>query len=988
MTNEVPLEMLFRFWAKTTHDKDKYPNAYHPLICHMIDVAVVALLIWEEVLPKAAKKRIARSLGLPTDGEGLERAGRIVAWIAGLHDLGKASPPFTLRGSNEKNRKDKATYRLLSLYKDTPFRPKAGIPLPEAKEAPHGYVTAATLKSLLEEAGVSEALAERIADLIGAHHGTFANAREIKNCKREINVGDGHWRQARRELVELMMDMFSVKEVLPRLTADNPDAATTMALAGLVSVADWIGSNSTYFRCIVRDMDLVVNADPSYWRSQPLKRYRERARKRANRALRELGWLGWPEVKAPAKKFEELFEGKLPRPLQRAAIALADKLTAKTDTQSALIVIEDEMGKGKTETAIFLADFLSVQLGQRGIYFALPTMATSNQMFGRVCEYLGRRFPGVKVPIQLLHGHATLQHDFKELIRQSASILKFRGVYCDHTDDHEQCDGSLLAAEWFTSRKKGLLVPFGVGTVDQAMMAALRTRHVFVRLFGLAHRAVIIDEVHAYDAYMSKILERLLEWLGALRSPVILLSATLPSERRQALMNAYASGLQLRKVSYALPESSYPRITWTAGAESEAMAISDFTEPEKKGKSRELVIEMTDGRLQEEQGGFPLGEKLKQQLKKKGCAVVICNTVERAQEVYEALRSGDYFSEIELDLFHARFTFEQREERERLALERFGKNRARRPERFVLVATQVVEQSLDLDFDLMVSDFAPLDLLLQRSGRLWRHAENTDADGRRIGLTRPTMWVCQPEIQDCSPRFDPGTEAVYAPYKPDNYKTDEREFAPFVLLRSWLALIEEGEPLDDGFRYLLRIPDDIESLIEATYRTIDCPENLAGALRLHWEQGKEEYEKGIEAQYGEAEDRRFREPRNQANFGDWFQFQVEEDSPASAKLFQALTRLGDSIGIICLNESDKFDLDKNPNPKQTERLLKRLVTVSRKGLVQALRAEPVPKGWKKSPLLRHYRPVTLGRPIVGHIFKLDDKLGLIIEKVEKGNRNE
>jgi CRISPR-associated endonuclease/helicase Cas3 len=985
MTTDFPLKVLIRFWAKTTHNKAHYPNAYHPLICHMIDVAVVTELMWNKVLSKAAKIRIARAFGLPTDTEGLKLAGRIVAWIAGLHDLGKASPPFTLRGFNEKNKKNSTTFNLLSLYKGTPFYPQDGSLLLNASDAPHGYVTAATLKILLEDIGVSETLAKRIADLIGAHHGTFASVNDLKSCKGKNGAGEDHWGQARRDIVRLMMELFEVKEAVTKLTDSKLDAATTMMLAGLVSVADWVGSNSTYFPCIVRDMDLLRKANSTYWQTQPLERYLKRANKRANRALGELGWLGWPEIEESAKTFEELFEGKSPRPLQHAAIALADKLEKKADAQPALIVIEDEMGKGKTETAIFLADFLSVKLGQRGIYFALPTMATSNQMFGRVCEYLTLRFPGVKVPIQLLHGHATLQHDFKELVKQSTSFLKFRGIYCDQVDG--QCDGSLLAAEWFTSNKKGLLVPFGVGTVDQAMMAALRTRHVFVRLFGLAHRTVIIDEVHAYDAYMSKVLERLLEWLGALQSPVILLSATLPSERRQAFMNAYASGLQQREVNYELPESDYPRITWTTGAEPEAIAISDFTKLEEKGKSRELVIELTNGNLQDEQGKFPLGERLKEQLKAGGCAVVICNTVDRAQQVYLALRDGNYFSESELDLFHARFTFEQREKREELALERFGKNRTKRPQKFVLVATQVVEQSLDLDFDLMVSDFAPLDLLLQRSGRLWRHAENTNANGSRFGMTQPTMWVCQPEMKDDAPRFDAGTEAVYSPYS-DNYREGEREFAPFVLLRSWLALIEKGKLLDDGKCYLLSIPDDIESVIEATYKTIACPEHITGMLRVHWEKGEEEYKNGIEKQYGEAADRRFREPWNQANFGDWFKFQVEEDSPDSAKLFQALTRLGDSIGIICLNESDGFNPDKKPTPKQTEKLLKQSVTVSRKGLVYALRAEPIPKGWKKSPLLRHYRAVTLNKPIAKHIFQLDEKLGLLIEKTEKGNRNE
>jgi CRISPR-associated endonuclease/helicase Cas3 len=201
-------------------------------------------------------------------------------------------------------------------------------------------------------------------------------------------------------------------------------------------------------------------------------------------------------------------------------------------------------------------------------------------------------------------------------------------------------------------------------------------------------------------------------------------------------------------------------------------------------------------------------------------------------------------------------------------------------------------------------------------------------------------------------------------------------------------LTEKSEPLKEGKRYQLSIPDDIETLIETTYKTIPCPERLSGTLRFHWEEGKKEYDKGIELQYSEAKDRRFREPWNTAVLGDWFKFQVEEDSPEIHQSFQALTRLGDSIGIVCLNESDNFNPKRKPKPAETEKLLQRSVTISRRGLVPRLRAEPVPKGWKKSPLLRHYRPVVLGQEIAGHIFHLDDKLGLLIEKSEKGKSDE
>ena len=293
----------------------------------------------------------------------------------------------------------------------------------------------------------------------------------------------------------------------------------------------------------------------------------------------------------------------------------------------------------------------------------------------------------------------------------------------------------VIAAEWFTYRKRGLLAPYGVGTVDQGLLAVLKTRHYFVRLFGLSHKTVVVDEVHAYDAYMSKLLERLLEWLAALKCSVVLLSATLPSNKRTALLTAFTKGLGISPDSRPSEVTAYPRLSWVTSAGSGSCHFEDSPQ-----FSRILQLRFVEGEVfAKETSEFHLGELLKKALAEGGCAAVICNTVSRAQEVYTALKphfpgieAGDGWPE--LDLFHARYLFEGREKRELRTLLRFGKpggqaegeegnfREVKRPHRAVLVATQVIEQSLDLDFDVMVTEMAPIDLILQRAGRLQRHA--------------------------------------------------------------------------------------------------------------------------------------------------------------------------------------------------------------------------------------------------------------------------
>ncbi len=983
MTTEFPLETLIRFWAKTPKGKDeaRFPFAYHPLLCHLIDVAVVTLWMWDEVLSQAAKKRVTKALGLPMNDVGIALAGKIIAWIAGLHDLGKASPPFAWRGDN------KETRRLLRLFIAPPFQYQGKQP-PQANQAPHGYVTAVTLSSLLYEFQTDKTLANQIGELIGGHHGIFASNEDLNKLRKSLKknglyVGDSDWQKARRDLARYLSELLDLNlDCLKSLPSQRFDNATVMLIAGLVSVADWIGSNTSYFRLKVKN---AATADLSRLNAA---NYLRHAKKKARKALRELGWLGWPEQRE-AKGFFELFptleQYGEPLPAQQAILELAN--TLKTP---GLVIIEEQMGAGKTEAAIALADRWNVELGQRGIYFALPTMATSNQMFGRVCEYLTTRFPGVDVLVYLLHGHASLVSDFKDIRDNKAKATEIHDISCDGAEGRSQCPGNLVAADWFTSRKKGLLPPFGVGTVDQTLMAALRTSHAFVRLFGLAHKTIIIDEVHAYDTYMTKLIERLLEWLGALKSPVILLSATLPSDKRRALINAYARGLcGERERNDELPECAYPRITWTTGGKPQAQTLQRDQERQAGfQKKNDLLIEWVDGGIEEQSNSWQfvggLGEKLREKLTNGGCAAVICNTVTRAQQMYQAL-SAFFDPETELDLFHARFLFEDRERQEKLALWRFskakkkvdfgndGEREVERPRKFVLVATQVIEQSLDLDFDLMISDFAPTDLWLQRSGRIWRHGGNP-----RYDIAQPTLWLCKPEISESELRFDSGTEAVYQP--------------GWILLRSWLALNDKQWQLAASQR-TVKIPDEIESLIDATYpregadSSTDCPMHFTPQQRDFWQTLKRKHDDLQKEHEGFAEDKLLREPQNTSHLGEFFRRDLEEDLENIHTTHRALTRLGDSIGVICLDEGEPFDERAIPDPDEAERLLRRSVTISRKGLVQQLRALPLPPGWKKSPLLRHYRKIVLNREIEGldYVFRLDRRLGLLIEKGEVNN---
>jgi CRISPR-associated endonuclease/helicase Cas3 len=420
-----------------------------------------------------------------------------------------------------------------------------------------------------------------------------------------------------------------------------------MYLAGLTSVADWIGSNVEFFPAFGNPSSVDGAVD--------VNAYFADAGKKASFALQKLGWLGRVDT-TTLIDFGQLFPFiQNPRPLQTAVAELVENMT-----EPGLLIVEAPMGEGKTEAGWFAAARWDRRGGQ-GAYVALPTMATSNQMFGRVETFLGADGEGKK-NLMLQHGKAAVNEKFDDL------------KYGARLYGEEKQPSGVVAEGWFAANKKhGLLAPYGVGTIDQALLAVLQTKHVFVRLFGLAGKCVILDEVHAYDAYMTTLMERLLRWLAALGCPVVLLSATLPKDKRLALLRAYV-GSDVPEPQYV----DYPRVTSVmSGGAPQARTVQ--ADP-KRAKTVQI------GWLAEDS----LMEQLKAALANGGCAAVIRNTVGLAQETFLRLRDSLEPDGIRVELFHARFPFGRRMKIERRVLRRYGtKGEQFRKwrQRVVLVAT-------------------------------------------------------------------------------------------------------------------------------------------------------------------------------------------------------------------------------------------------------------------------------------------------------------
>ncbi|HLQ84644.1 MAG TPA: CRISPR-associated helicase Cas3', partial [Salinisphaeraceae bacterium] len=375
-----------------------------------------------------------------------------------------------------------------------------------------------------------------------------------------------------------------------------------------------------------------------------------------------------------------------------------------------------------------------------GLFFALPTMATSNAMYARLGA-LHRRFftPESEPSCVLAHSARELNETFRDAV---ASAPDFSGDY-----PHGEPSNAAACNRWLAdSRKKALLADVGVGTIDQVLMGVLPFRHQSLRLLGLAGKVLIIDEVHAYDMYMQRLLETLLEYHAGQGGSAIVLTATLAQSMRAALTAAWQRGCQAPK---EIPEQeAFP--LFTAVSPQGVLAEQPLSSP--KAAERSVAIEWLAG----EETAI---ETILAAANRGEAVAWVRNTVDDAIRAYEAIR--EQLSEPDCCmLFHARFAMVDRQRIEQAVLARFGKHSTRAQRRgCVLIATQVFQESLDCDVDRLLSDIAPIDALIQRAGRLQRHDR-----GQRVAA--PTLHVLAPAWNEAPDaqwlrRFLPGSHAVY-----------------------------------------------------------------------------------------------------------------------------------------------------------------------------------------------------------------------------------
>lgn len=792
-------------WAKKeTINGQQY---WLPLVTHLTDTMYVIDWLYDNWLSPAQRKLIQGNL---TDTQ----IHQIVKFLGFFHDFGKATPAFQTKPSysHDPNLDQKLLTRLL--HDGFTGLDQFNFNSPDVAQTPHAKAS----EALLERAGLTPTLGA----VLGAHHGVPLSASPLDNIAvyssnyyqsdLTSSPSSSLWSRTRHNLLDYGLSLIAV----PSLDT-FPDLTQTQAilLTGLLIMADWLASTERLTPTIPLFPLVPISVYPSESSNRfarALAHFPPTKHQPSSSPIISISSTNPDAALAPtyspkpgvtpghvfrnqlelnqdaksdhqftanpasAPKPDGIVQHKtrnqvelnqdatfnqslttyfkthfnfVPRPVQRLIL---NQLSQVTDP--GLIIIEAGCGTGKTETALTATNLLSHSTGHNGLFFALPTQATTDSMLDRVHTWLNHSLPQSNTypeqfTLNLIHSKAQLN--------AHAHLPQARNV---------SSRNAVVANDWFTG-KKSILVQFNVATIDNLLTMALKQRHLFLKHLALSGKIVIIDEIHAYDSYMNSYLTKVLRWLGAYHVPIIALSATLPAAKRLEFFKAYTRGKYRTKpkIPSQLSTDAYPLLTYLDGP-----TIHQFTDFPKSTSHQVTITRLQPGLA-------PLLNQLNQSLADGGVAGVIVNTVARAQQINDFLSAHDFDTLV----LHSAFIATDRIKQENKLISLIGKS-AHRPHRLVVIGTQVLSQSLDIDFDVLFSDLAPMDAIVQRLGRLHRHL-----------ISRPTpLTHAQLFLLDAT---------TYGSYGPSKYVYDQ-----YYLLKT-----------DQFLPSHITLPDDSSRLVQLVY---------------------------------------------------------------------------------------------------------------------------------------------------------------------------
>lgn len=914
-SREVPAWLMC--WAKTDLDgrsRAAGRSSWNSLGAHGLDAAAVALELWDRYLAPTIRDRLAEAFGAGDQN----RARLVIAFLIALHDMGKASDRFlhqfgTRRGERDELRTERRRWEEAARA--------AGLPLADdsasARWVRHEHITAAHLPRLLgcdcrdcDGVGDRHHGLHTVAVLLGGHHGHIP-PKDTVDVAYGL-AGPANWGEVHADMVDgiatvLGVDRHGLKDWV------RPERPSALVLfSGLTVLADWIASDVTAF--------------PFRSMSEPIESWWVSSRSDAAASVSRLNLERWKTREAT---WEELWRGTVPHAFQRELMGLLPERGA------ALTMIESGTGSGKTRMALWCALHFARTCGYSGLYMAMPTRAATNQIAGEIKKFIHGALVGRAANLAVVHGAAESTDLVRELLaaaRMDANLDGLADAAAETFTPDTESDVKVMLDAWFLRRCLGLVSPFGVGTVDQVVLGAQTSRHWFLRMLGLAGKTVIIDEAHAYELFQQQLLTSAVEWLADAGASVVILSATLPASVRGDLAAAWCHGQGVRLDD--------------AGEQGGITVVDDAGRVRRGGRLDQQPELRTDLTLMVDPGDIQLARTVLDKARDGGFVAVMCNRVESAVNLYEAMvaevKTGGHAWRVgpadgtrgegseadapdEVVIIHGRMS-----PRERLPIENrlnavlgpgpvSGQPNPERRGRLIVIATSVLEQSLDLDFDWIITDLAPIDLLIQRRGRLHRHQVNDRC--RRDCFASPRMSVRH--------RMHGGVPVVEADRRLRVRNDDGYVYSPYILAATWVTLMGRANTnaLHQS-KVSLVMPRDSSELIESVYgERISRTGALGALLDRTWL----EWQRELEDERAEARTRVVRpyslRSRRAISVADLASGPAHGDGDQGGYAgTRARSRLGDdSVSVVLLYKQDDNRL-----------------TFDREGLL------PVPGRWPKA----------------------------------------
>lgn len=919
----------------------------YPLLFHQLDAAAVAGELWDRYLTPAQRGVICRGLGLAP-----AEARREVMFLAGAHDIGKAGrfqvcEPGAWARVSEELRADAGPWRLLR-------HERASMHVAVELLAEFGY-----------RLGGNSSPAVRAAQILGAHHGRYlqCDVRGAAGPERvRLDLGGPLWQDLRRRYLAQIRYLTGARTPPARISAE-----AAVLLSGLVMVADRLVSQPHVW------MRRAMKPAPG-----PLDHWVRTRRPEPEDA--EEGWAaavvtasGLERVELPGVPFTQAHPHTAgPNRMQDSVIAQLEPVVKEQG--AGILVVTDSTGAGKTVTGQEAARIFNSHCGTRGMAVLQPTTAIADAAYDNLVAYVAAHQPE-RAPVSLVHAHSWNSAAYTdERLLEAAGQLTLDEYFDELQDttgrpEHEVTVPDPFLRGW----DRALLAQFTVATIDQALMAVLPVRHSALRMLALSGRTVVLDEIHVATPYMRRLTARLLQWLAAVGTPVVLLSATLSPSVVRELVHAYLAGAGLRPGQLDGLDVEVPYPGWLFAAARDgvvtridpAQVASHATATRRRLTVRHqsvcpVRLGAVDRIVAEGERLHHIAALVRFVLDYGGCVIVVCATVADAQDTFLHLARMPWRRpREELVLLHARFPGHQREAMTRWVRTRLGPA-GPRPERLVVVTTSLLDMSLDIDCDLMISDLASLDRLLQRAGRLWRFERLWQEQGD----TRRPGWIVErgPQLTVLDPVVDGRTRL------PDWWGRGEPEFQ----LHAAANLLSQP-PVRD-----LDLPGQLPGLLETAHTRI--PDALA---TMHTA-----YRAELQAHEHLGQDQAVPPPARIGSLADLYRRPTTAAAAPTREGSRPRRLLAcyrqpdgtlhlDPAGILALPDSPRL------SAPAIRTILERTLDVPEDWLADAPAPAPLPRSWRQHALLADLTllihdpaapgPVRFGR----HLLHLDPHLGLV-----------